>query len=268
MPSPFPGMDPYLESPVYWSDFHARFINDLADTITEALPPEYFAAIGEYVSLLGPNPSSIPRDVVPDVAVVAPPWSPSDIGAGPGSAAAVAETELRPATLRNRRLPAPEVQYYIELVRLPDHEPVTVIEVLSPKNKRGGGRGVYVDKRNATLWTPVNLVEIDLLRGGRRVGFEQPLPAGDYFAMVSYGTRRPMCDVYAWTVRHRLPVVPIPLREPTPDVRVDLGRAFRATYDRGRFGRRIDRRRPPPAPPLTADDATWAAAVATGRPVA
>ena len=76
----------------------------------------------------------------------------------------------------------------------------------------------------------------------------RPFPAGDYHALVSPADRRPNCDVYSWTVRHRLPIIPIPLRAPTPPSHADLSRAFAMAYERGRYGRMVRYDEPPPAP--------------------
>src|SRR5438132_11833304 len=68
MPSPFPGMDPYLETPALWSDFHASFITYWRDALIDALPDNYEVRIDEKVSLVEINP---PREklIEPDVAV-------------------------------------------------------------------------------------------------------------------------------------------------------------------------------------------------------
>ena len=47
MPSPFPGMDPYLERPARWAGVHQRLITHLADGLNTLLPPHYVADIGE-----------------------------------------------------------------------------------------------------------------------------------------------------------------------------------------------------------------------------
>ena len=62
--------------------------------------------------------------------------------------------------------------------------------------------------------------------------------------MVARAKRRPDCDVYAWTVRDRLPAIPIPLLAPDPDIVLDLGGVFAMAYERGRYGRLIDYNRP------------------------
>ena len=49
MPSPFPGMDPYLEAPALFPDLHDRFVSYLADVLNTGLPAPYFAGIASRV---------------------------------------------------------------------------------------------------------------------------------------------------------------------------------------------------------------------------
>lgn len=49
--SPFPGMDPYLESPQLWPDVHNRLIAMMANTLTPQVRPGYYVAIEERVYL-------------------------------------------------------------------------------------------------------------------------------------------------------------------------------------------------------------------------
>ena len=140
---------------------------------------------------------------------------------------------------------------------------MTVIELLSPSNKRGEGFLQYKVKRNALLSTRVHLVEIDLLVGGERLPLKDALPAGDYFAYVARGDRRPNCDVYAWSIRQALSKIMIPLAAPDPDIALDLGELFTTTYDRGRYKRSLNYS-VPPAAPLAAADQQWAAAIGKG----
>jgi Protein of unknown function (DUF4058) len=46
MPSPFPGMDPYLESPEIFPDFHDSFVTYLREALQAGLPARSFAMIG------------------------------------------------------------------------------------------------------------------------------------------------------------------------------------------------------------------------------
>lgn len=244
-------MDPYVESPVQWPDFHSTFIHALRETIAEVLPEPYFARIQEDVLLLEPEPPAY--KVVPDVRVAT-----HRPGAAGGSGAAT----LEPTTLDNLIALDKHTVYSIEIVRLPEAEVVTVVEVLSPTNKLGGGRTFYADKRARILLSEANLVELDLLRAGRRIPMAKPYPPGHYYALVSRSERQPKCDVYSWTVRDRLPTVPIPLREPAPDASADLAAAFSAAWQRGRYDRFIRYSDPAPPPGFSPEDAEWVAATA------
>lgn len=121
-------------------------------------------------------------------------------------------------------------------------EVVTVLELLSPSNKRRGGDGrrEYLKKRDEVLGTVTHLVELDLLRGGERLPIKPPVPAGDYYAVVSRYERRPRAQVYAWSLPDPLPVIPVPLMEGDGDVPLDLGAALTAVYDRARYQLSID----------------------------
>ncbi len=45
MLSPFPGMDPYLEQPIFWSSFHSRLIVAIADAIEPQLSSQYYIEV-------------------------------------------------------------------------------------------------------------------------------------------------------------------------------------------------------------------------------
>ncbi|HEV8061334.1 MAG TPA: DUF4058 family protein, partial [Gemmataceae bacterium] len=68
MPSPFPGMDPYLETPALWSDFGSRFNTYLGDALMDCLPENYEARIDEKVSLVEVTPPK-KKLIEPDVAI-------------------------------------------------------------------------------------------------------------------------------------------------------------------------------------------------------
>jgi hypothetical protein len=140
---------------------------------------------------------------------------------------------------------------------------VAVLELLSPANKEQPGRTEYLAKRNALLYQQVHLVELDLLRGGRRPPLAKPLPPGDCYYLVSRADQRPDCQVYAWGLRQPLPVLPVPLRAPDPDLMIPLGSVFTTAYDRGRFQRRIDYRGQRPGH-LRPDEIPWAQGVLAG----
>jgi hypothetical protein len=136
-------------------------------------------------------------------------------------------------------------------------EIVTVIETLSPANKRASsdGREQYLEKRQEILQSRTNLVEIDLLRGGKRLPV-MGMPSGDYFAIISRGYRRPKADVYPWTIRQPLPTIPIPLRKDEPEVVVDLQQVFTTVYDRAAYELSLNYG-VPLHHPLTPEEASW-----------
>jgi hypothetical protein len=128
------------------------------------------------------------------------------------------------------------------VVRLREtREVVTVLETLSPRNKRHGsdGRREYLEKRREVLQSQTHLVELDLLRGGKRLPMKTRLPPATYYALVSR-RRQPRAELYAWTVRDPLPTIPIPLKTGDPDVLLDLQAAFGTVYDRARYHLSLD----------------------------
>ncbi|MCO5169086.1 MAG: DUF4058 family protein [Planctomycetes bacterium] len=144
-------------------------------------------------------------------------------------------------------------------------EVVTVIEVLSPTNKRGDGsegRRAYLAKRRQVLHSEAHLVEIDLLRAGQRVPMARPLPAADYVVIVSRAPLRPECDVFPSSLRDPLPTVPIPLLGDEA-VEVDLQALLDSVYARAGYDLDVDYGREP-VPPLSPEDAAWAAARSPG----
>jgi hypothetical protein len=234
-------MDPYLEDPAFWSDFHARFIYNWSDALADVLPEHYEARIDEKVRLVEVAP---PRRklIEPDVALTR--RTPARTAAPAPAGVATLEPVTLPLVFEEEETH----ERYIEILHRPERSLVAVLELLSPANKEEPGRSNYLAKRHALLRHPIHLVEVDLLLGGRRLPPEDNRPPGDYYALVSRGDRRPDCDVYAWPLRHALPAIPIPLLPPDPDVWLDLAAVFATTYERGRYARSLDYASPPAVP--------------------
>jgi hypothetical protein len=258
MPSPFPGIDPYLEGQSYWRDFHARFITYLSEAINERLPDQYDARIDERVNMVELEYFVKDREFLPDVAVVR--YGESIGEPGSRTTATAVLTADEPVTVPVKFL-SEERETFIEIRRLPDRTLVAVIELLSPSNKVEPGYGEYLVKRDALLRQPIHSVELDFLVVGRRVLMARPLPPGDYFALVARSDRRPACDVYAWSLRQPLPKVAIPLLQPDRDIVLDLSALFATTYERGRYARAIDYNAPLSLP-LKPEDSAWAEGLA------
>jgi hypothetical protein len=257
MPSPFPGMDPYLEDPSVWEEFHHVFITECMYHLSDRLPEGYIAKIDERVELVSADDEAA-RQYIPDVAVAA-----MRGGRGAARAAVPADTAtavaVAPVTLAS--VDSLEVkEAYIEIVRLPEHDLVTSVELLSPWNKFGEGVGQYRSKRRHLVRHGIHVVEIDLLTRGRRTEVVGAVPTGDYFVFVFRGDRKPDVDVYPWGVRQPLPVVRVPLRGPDGDVPLELSAVITSAYDRGRYSRKL-RYGAPPTASLSPADKTWAADV-------
>jgi hypothetical protein len=204
MPSPFPGMNPYLEQAAHWQDFHTELLTTIRRVLTPQVGPNHILPLGEH---------QIPGQD---------------------------EERIRFLEVRDRR----------------GRELVTVVELLSPSNKRAGeDRDLYLARRREVLRGAAHLVEIDLLRGGTRAPVVDR-PACAYSALVSRAERRPRAGFWAVGLRDRLPVIPVPLRAGDGVARVDLQEALHAAYDAAGYERYIYEGAP--EPPLGPDDAAWA----------
>jgi hypothetical protein len=154
---------------------------------------------------------------------------------------------------------------YLEIQDRESRQLITVVELLSPTTKNPGpNRERYLGKRRELISSGVNLVEIDLLRGGPRLPLEGCLPDGAYFIVVSRSQERPY--VYLWPIglRDPLPTIPIPLREPDADARLDLQQALHRVYDAAGYEDYIYAGLP--QPPLSPEDAAWAQQFIPRRP--
>ncbi len=256
MDNPFPGMNPYLEA--HWRDLHTRIMVYVCDQLQGQLPADLIARVEESVSIDAGEDS---RDVSPDVRVVEQPgeWS----GEG-GTAVATAEVAVADPLL----VPAfePATPRHVEIIdpKSGNHV-VTAIEVISPSNKRDfDGRAAYQLKQREYLSSTTNLVEIDLLRGGEHVvavapdGIK-PSRRAPYYFCVRRTWRRRLSEVVPLPLRERLPAVRIPLRRTDRDVVLNLQELVDQCYRRGRYAS-IDYHKEPD-PPLSGDDAAWADAL-------
>ncbi|NCP33779.1 MAG: DUF4058 family protein [Armatimonadetes bacterium] len=255
MPSPFPGMDPYLERPARWSGFHLGLIARIQEDLQPRLRPRYVAVIEERVYL-----EPIERLRSPDVFVITqteperPPWEDS------GGGVAVTVGEPRTAVAEPEWVTETEVEQirepYLAICDTDGNEVITIIEVLSPWNKTPGqGQSEYRTKQNETLNSSTNLVELDRLRHGAHTVAAPALlvadkgPA-DYLICTRRCARPGGYEVLRLSVRDPLPRLPVPLRPDDADVILDLASAFKRTYDAGAYDLIIDYTTDP-EPPLS-----------------
>jgi hypothetical protein len=253
MPSPFPGMDPYLEQDDVWEDFHGRFLPIAAELIGEQIQPAYIVKLGVNVYIHEPPYEQRILLGRPDV-VVADRQSARPVAEQVATIEAPAYARIIPA-VDVRREP------YLEIRDRQSRQLVTALELLSPTNKRSGpDRQQYLHKRQQYFHSRVNLVEIDLLRGGPRLPLED-LPACDYYAMVARPEDHPQAAVWPIRLRDALPTIPIPLRPPDVDARLDLQGVLQRAYDAA--GYRHYAYEGSPKPPLSEADEAWAAELAS-----
>jgi hypothetical protein len=227
MPSPFPGMDLYLEAPDIWPDLHHALAGEIRNQLNQTLPSPYYARL-----------------------------------------------EMRPerGTFEVRGDP---IRHHFVEIRDPSqgHKLITLIEIVSPSNKRPGpDREAYERKQREIIESDASLVELDLLRGGRRVLPELSLqalvaglePAPAYLVLVNRSWRRAggvvAYDLFPVGLREWLPCIQVPLKPGEAEVLLDLQYMFNRAYDSGPYRRgAVDYSQPPPEPPLTPEDAAWAA---------
>src|SRR5262249_43687352 len=247
MPSPFPGMDPYLEGSL-WMSMHAQLASVFVRQLNPQILPRYIALqTRRFVRERPEGEGILIGENYPDVSVH------RQQPARPGLQVMEAIVPpLRMATVM--RAPVPHVT--VEIRDTEHRHLVSAIEILSPTNKRREGRREYLRRRDRFLDSDVHLLEIDLLRKGRRVPMEEQLPDVPYFVFLSRADQRPLTDVWPIRLHQPLPEVPVPLVGGHPDARLDLQRALTTAYDEYGLNYMIDYTRPPDVP-LTPELAAW-----------
>jgi hypothetical protein len=257
MKSPFPGMDPYIEACGLWEDFHTHLIAKIGDSLADAVPERYLVRTGErsYVVLVKEQGKSS-RPFLPDVSITTKRGRKKTTKKG-GTALAELGSEIEPVEMR-AFIEEEHREAFVEIYEAdPEQRLVTTIEVLSPSNKRPNTDGwdLYQRKRQSVLLGAVNLVEIDLLRGGQRMPMLDPWPSSPY-TLLRARAKGLLCKVWPAYSHRPLPRILIPLAKPDPDVPLDLQPMIDAIYRRYRYERSIDYKRPTP-PPLSSEEAAW-----------
>ncbi len=247
MASPFPGMNPYLENPESWPEVHSRLIVAIADALNPQILPKYRVAIEQRIYTLDSSEALLvgipdvtvatrPTSTAPPVAVLAPPATPIQV-----------------------RVPMPlEIrESYLQVRDRAKGDVVTVLEVLSPSNKRPGpGRTAYTEKRRQVLASATHLVELDLLRHGDPMALQSGHVSSHYRILVSRGDQRPQADLYAFNLPQPLPSFPLPLKGNDPEPLVNGQALLNQVYDRAGYGVVIDYDSMP-VPPLSEADWAW-----------
>ena len=261
---PFPGVNPYLEHPTLWPGVHHWLIIGLAGYLSPQLRPHYrvavevrmYETIGDQSLLVG----------IPDVSVnQAQGRTVAEHNDDPSASVAVAPTAAVPQRVT---IPVAETvkQGYLEIREVVTGQVITVVEILSPVNKRQGkGRQQYEEKRNCVLNSKTHLVEIDLLREGLPLPYFGRAPGSDYRILVSRAELRPQAELYGFNLTDQIPKFPIPLKGTEQGPMVDLNQLLQQVYDQGSFDLAIDYSQDP-VPPLPPQDADWLKAILASMP--
>ncbi|HLX61085.1 MAG TPA: DUF4058 family protein [Planctomycetota bacterium] len=255
MANPFPGMDPFIEAANMWSSVHHHLISEICSAINLALPAKYVATVEERC-----YPADEGLEMYPDIKI----QSVSE------EQAVYGEVRKRVAAMR---LPEPiEIEaatrkfrvYFLRVVCANDTSRVVAeIEVFSPANKKSGnGRTSYLEKQRTLLNSNTHFLEIDLLRDGQHTiacpkSELQKYGIWDYATCLHKGDAGDKFNVWLGTLRHKLPVVHIPLEKPKDEVSFDLQAIFNKCYDGCAIAKRVKYSRPA-VPPLSPEDAAWA----------
>jgi len=251
MPSPFPGMDPYLEG-YLWHDLLSALANKIRQQLTPLLRPKYIARLDIYLT-----EDSFPEDEIgilyPDVKVL------EAANCQPTPISSPSETTLT-ITPPSLTLPVPKsVQVRLTRVEIRDtanNRLITSIEILSPVNKREPGLTAYRQKQKRLYEANVHLLEIDLLRRGKRPFAQPPLPDVPYCIALTRA-RAKQVEIWAIALSSRLPIIPIPLEAPDPDAPLDLQAALTSVYEEAAYDLSLDYSQTPPPPAFSPAETDW-----------
>jgi hypothetical protein len=220
MKSPFPGMDPYLE--LWWRDVHHRLCTYACDAIQNQLGSALRARIDERLIV---ETDEVDRSIYPDVRVLENPQR-GDREVQPVGGLALADEVVVQIETRRVR------QAFINILEPGSGDRlVTSIEFLSPSNKvPGDGRKQYLRKQRQTYRAGASLVEIDLVRAGKRPTLARkrlsPRRDSTYQVCIFRPWRADECRVVRIPLNAKLPTIPIPLRKTDAEIEAALAAPF------------------------------------------
>lgn len=253
MPSPFPGMDPFLESHNF-DGLHDSMAYLVQESIQGRLPEGYFAVMGERVWI-----DTSQRWIEPDNIVTQTSKKPKKTESGG------VVTLTNPVIVTVPHDEHTESYLDIYLKRGEKQRLVCTIEILSLSNKTPGKKSqkLYRRKQREVLARKVHLVEIDLLRAGKHTTAvaldwaKAKTGDFDYHVCVRRYNRFEEFEVYPILMQQPLPTIAIPLLPSDGDVSLDLQAIFQRAYEAGPYARSLDCRTEPLDPPLSSEQMTW-----------
>jgi len=267
---PFPGMNPYLEAPDIWPDFHDALAAAMRASLNMLLPEPYYARLQKRPELGVILEAGTPHRIIPDVSVLRHPHPERLPRIAEGGDVAILDHPRTEATVGvDVRVYTDPFQHRFVEIRDAErgHKLITLIEIVSPSNKQPGpDRRTYETKQKDILASDANLIELDLLRAGRRLLLYPDLEMAvdaldtDYLVLLNRAFLRQgnWMDYTLYPVRLRepLPCIPVPLADQDPDALLDLQVVANRVYREGPYNRAIDYSVQPP-PPLNEADAIW-----------
>lgn len=254
----FPGMNPYLEHPAFWSSFHTRLMVAIADTLAPALRSQYYIDIAAR-TYKEPDIDAAEDDEqlvsIPDGAVLS-----GALSKPMGQLQPEITETLTPKCPQSVILPMSITvkERYLKVKEIGSDAVITVIEVLSPRNKqKGNRRNAYERKRQRILGSLANLIEIDLLRGNSPMTMLGRVQPTHYRIMVSRSEQRPRADFYGFNLPEPIPDFPLPLKPEDEEPIVNLQAIIEGVCERAGYHVRIDYHQPVPPPKLSEADQQW-----------
>ena len=233
-------MDPYLEGDL-WISVHNELNIAMRRQLSKQLPVQY-SILSERYLVLESLEGGLER-YRPDVRI-------DYMDDAPSASLAVPATVPAPTDL----LPVPaETELEIPFLKIlsgTDNTLVTVIELLSPANKWGEGYEKYLQKRTSLRRQGVHFLEIDLIRRGKRTVRHPDFHPSDYLGAL-HRADGSATQVWKFSVKDRIPNLPVPLQSGDHDLVIDLQSALDEFYVESRCHYHIDYTANPPPPALS-----------------
>ena len=248
MRAPFPGMDPWLEGYI-WPDVHGHLARVFAELIAPQIAPKYVARI-DTTTIIDNFPNSEMGIIYPDVEIIERRNTLYEPTVAYGGVVETEPTQIAPFY--------PPIKVRIPVVEIRDiahNKLITAIEILSPVNKRNPNLVDYRKKITDLHQNGVHVLEIDLLRRGTRP-FTYPNSASHYqMFLLRAGSNR--AAYYSVNIQDKLPVLPVPLKSPDPDVLLDLNKCMTLIFERSLYHLSIDYKKDPPPPAFSDAEKLW-----------
>ncbi len=218
------GMHPTLEQPRYFPDLHASLSVYTRDWLAHRLPERYTISVERGLSMT--DESGAAKQYRPDASI-----DRAESPEAPYTDAIV----VQPPSFSVEVLGQP--QRYVA-IRDKDESLVTTIEILSPANKTGDGYEDFRRKQEQLAGKCIHLVEIDLLKQGKRRWRDERVDKSDYVMTVQRAGNS-IANVWATALGETLPAIPIPLLAPDADVPLPLEYILQEYLEKSGLGKRL-----------------------------